>query len=186
MVVSCGDLPFDYLEFLVTFLGVPLFYVLGNHDRQGRDWGFPGGCTPIDGRVESLNGFRFAGLSGSMWYSGGDNQYTERQMRRRGRALSCKLRAGHLLGDSGPVVFVSHAPVGGVGDRPDPCHRGFEAFSGMISSHAPELWLHGHVHLYRRPENDASWDLARGSTRVVNAYRYRVLEIAGSHVTQVL
>jgi hypothetical protein len=29
-VISCGDLPFDYLEYIVTFLGVPLYYVLGN------------------------------------------------------------------------------------------------------------------------------------------------------------
>ena len=23
-IISCGDLPFDYLEYVVTFLGVPL------------------------------------------------------------------------------------------------------------------------------------------------------------------
>ena len=32
LVVSCGDLPFDYLEYLVTVLNVPLVYVPGNHD----------------------------------------------------------------------------------------------------------------------------------------------------------
>src|SRR5258708_10890199 len=32
LIVSCGDLPFDYLEFLVTSLAVPLLYVPGNHD----------------------------------------------------------------------------------------------------------------------------------------------------------
>ncbi|MGH3452683.1 MAG: metallophosphoesterase, partial [Haloechinothrix sp.] len=32
LVVSCGDLPFDYLEYLVTVLNVPLLYVPGNHD----------------------------------------------------------------------------------------------------------------------------------------------------------
>jgi hypothetical protein len=31
-VVSCGDLPFDYLEYVVTFLGAPVYYVLGNDD----------------------------------------------------------------------------------------------------------------------------------------------------------
>jgi uncharacterized protein len=31
-VISCGDLPFDYLEYVLTFLGVPVYYVLGNHD----------------------------------------------------------------------------------------------------------------------------------------------------------
>src|SRR5712671_74072 len=32
VILSCGDLPFDYLEFLVTRLAVPLLYVPGNHD----------------------------------------------------------------------------------------------------------------------------------------------------------
>lgn len=32
LVVSCGDLPFDYLESLVTLAGVPLVYIPGNHD----------------------------------------------------------------------------------------------------------------------------------------------------------
>jgi Icc-related predicted phosphoesterase len=32
LVVSCGDLPFDYLEYIVTVLSVPLLYVPGNHD----------------------------------------------------------------------------------------------------------------------------------------------------------
>jgi 3',5'-cyclic AMP phosphodiesterase CpdA len=32
VVVSCGDLPFEYLEYIVTVLSVPLLYVPGNHD----------------------------------------------------------------------------------------------------------------------------------------------------------
>jgi len=36
-VISCGDLPFDYLEYVLTFLGVPLYYVLGNHDPAPDD-----------------------------------------------------------------------------------------------------------------------------------------------------
>ena len=32
LVLSCGDLPFDYLEFIVSRLDVPLVYVPGNHD----------------------------------------------------------------------------------------------------------------------------------------------------------
>jgi calcineurin-like phosphoesterase family protein len=32
LVLSCGDLPFEYLEYIVTVLSVPLLYVPGNHD----------------------------------------------------------------------------------------------------------------------------------------------------------
>ena len=33
LVLGCGDLPFYYLEYIVTALDVPLYYVPGNHDR---------------------------------------------------------------------------------------------------------------------------------------------------------
>lgn len=36
LVVSCGDLPFEYLEYMVTILSVPLLYVPGNHDPDLR------------------------------------------------------------------------------------------------------------------------------------------------------
>ena len=32
LILGCGDLPYPYLENLLTFLNVPLFYVPGNHD----------------------------------------------------------------------------------------------------------------------------------------------------------
>ncbi|MBN1298348.1 MAG: metallophosphoesterase [Actinobacteria bacterium] len=31
-IISCGDLPCYYLEFIVSMLTKPLFYVMGNHD----------------------------------------------------------------------------------------------------------------------------------------------------------
>src|SRR3712207_4405883 len=55
-VISCGDLPFEYLEYVVTFLGVPVYYVLGNHDPAPDSPEHPGGCTPLDGRVVDAGG----------------------------------------------------------------------------------------------------------------------------------
>ena len=65
LVLSCGDLPFDYLEYLVSRLDVPVFYVPGNHDLglKPPDMTWmplrselqpvlgPEGCTNIDGRL---------------------------------------------------------------------------------------------------------------------------------------
>lgn len=175
-ILSCGDLPFDYLEYLVTFTNAPLFYVRGNHDPPESNGKFPGGCTPLDGRVEELGGHLLAGLSGCRWYSGGANQYTERQMRRRSRILSLRLSLKALSGQR-PVLFLSHAAPKDVGDASDPCHRGFDVFRDLTRRHSPSLWVHGHVHLYRREENSASHDALDGSTSVVNAYRYRILEV---------
>ena len=36
VVVSCGDLPFDYLEYVVSRLNVPVVYVPRTHDPDPR------------------------------------------------------------------------------------------------------------------------------------------------------
>ena len=173
-VISCGDLPFDYLEYVVTFLGVPVYYVLGNHDPAPDGPEHPGGCTPLDGQVVDAGGVALAGLSGSRLYSGGPNQYTEREMRRRALALSGRILVRGLLGGQAPRVFVTHAPPFGLGDREDRAHVGFESFLGLMDRHKPSLWLHGHVHLYG-PE--AQRVVGRGETKIVNVFGYRILEV---------
>ena len=117
LVLGCGDLPADYLEYVVTVTGSPLLYVPGNHDPDHRSrrmeaWavplaagasdrpaslglgaperegqGPPGGCTNVDGRVVEASGLVIAGLGGSHRYREGPNQYTQREMRRRARRL---------------------------------------------------------------------------------------------------
>jgi Icc-related predicted phosphoesterase len=179
--VSCGDLPFDYLEYIVTVLGVPLYYVLGNHDPDARK-ASPAGCTPLDGRVvDAGRGVLLAGLSGSPWYSGEPNQHTEGAMRLKARALSARVAWSRARGRGAPDAFVTHAPPFGLGDREDPAHVGFESFVGLIDRHAPLLWLHGHVHLYG-PEARASRETRRGSTQLVNVYGHRMLEIGSRKV----
>ena len=175
-VVSCGDLPFEYLEYVTTFSGAPLYYVLGNHDPD-ETTKTPGGCTPLDGRVvEAGGGLVLAGLSGSRLYSGGPNQRTEREMRRRALALSARVSCRRLLGKASPNVFVTHAPPFGLGDREDVCHTGFEAFLGLMDRHEPRTWLHGHVHLYG-PKEKEDREKRRGATKVVNVYGHRILEV---------
>src|SRR4028119_2261681 len=118
-VISCGDLPFDYLEYVLTFLGVPLYYVLGNHDPTPDGPEYPGGCTPLDGRVVEVGTgeerIPLAGLSGSPMYSGGPNQYTEGHMGLRAWELSARIIGRRLLGRSRPA---------GLGTQHPPCGRG--------------------------------------------------------------
>ncbi len=174
-VVSCGDLPFDYLEYIVTFLGVPVYYVLGNHDPGPEGPEYPGGCTPLDGRVvEVEDGMVLAGLSGSPLYSGGPNQYTGRQMRRRARALSVRVRCRGLVGRPKPRIFVTHSPPFGLGDGEDVAHVGFESFVDLIDRHQPLMWLHGHVHLYGPNQERVT---QKGATKIINVYGHRILEV---------
>lgn len=173
-VISCGDLPFSYLEYIVTFLGVPVYYVLGNHDPGPDSKERPGGCTPLDGEVVDVGGVTVAGLSGSRAYSYGPNQYTERQMCFRAWSLGARIWRRKLLGKPVPQIFVSHAPPFGLGDRKDRAHVGFEAYLDLIDRCEPDLWLHGHVHLYG--PNDFR-TTGRGRTKVINVYGYKILEV---------
>jgi Calcineurin-like phosphoesterase len=194
VVIACGDLPFDYLEYIVTVLNVPLLFVPGNHDpdlskRAPRadpaqlltpflpsymsDPPGPQGCTNLDGRVVDAAGLRFAGLGGSIRYSTGSNQYTETEMRRRALRLERNARRRGLARARTVDVLVTHASPAGVGDGDDPAHRGFAAFHRLIQRLSPELLVHGHVHPYGQPTNDH----CVGTTQVVNAVAYRLLEV---------
>jgi len=186
LIVSCGDLPFDYLEFLVTSLGVPLVYVPGNHDPNVKpiDTTFvaldhrvpipgPEGCDNVDGRIMEVQGLRVAGLGGSLRYKEGPNQYTQAQMR--WRALNLELRARLKRVRSGRKldVFITHAPPFGVTQSEDAAHVGFVAFDRIIEGLRPLLLLHGHVHPYGKSQAERR---ANG-TRIINAIPSRMIEI---------
>jgi len=71
MILGCGDLPYEYLEFLVSVLNVPLLYVPGNHDPQYDEQNPAAqadGCDILDQRVTRVKGLNLAGLGGSIRY----------------------------------------------------------------------------------------------------------------------
>jgi hypothetical protein len=195
LVISCGDLPFDYLEHVLALAKVPLLYVPGNHDPdlrprplQGSVLGMfksgppapgsegsggPEGCTNVDGRVADVAGLRVCGLGGSMRYSTGPNQYSEAEMRRRVRLMAAKARARHPVRPRAVDLFVAHSPLWGVGDEDDLAHRGFVAFHRLVRKLKPKVMVHGHIHPYGR----AHPDHRLASTRVINAVGRRVLEM---------
>lgn len=169
LVVACGDLPPEYLRYLVHAFEVPLFFVKGNHDiRFGKLP--PGGCTDLNGRLITFRGFRFLGLEGSMWYNGGPVQYTESQMQSRIRRLR------PLLWWRGGVdIVVTHAPPQGIHDGQDLCHQGFACFRWLIQKYRPPLFLHGHIHAHFQDDGERSSHLEH--TRVINTYGHTILEL---------
>jgi Icc-related predicted phosphoesterase len=184
LVLGCGDLPFYYLEFIVTMLGGPLFYVIGNHANAVNkryaprsEWEFPGGCENIDGRVVQYKGLLIAGLEGSMRYNDNpDYQYTEREMAWKVWQLAPSLLLNRLFHGRYLDVLITHAPPYGIHDKPDQCHQGFRAFLTLMDRFRPRYLIHGHVHVYNPLEKTDSDYLG---TRVINTYGYRKLEIDG-------
>ena len=168
LIISCGDLKSDYLSFLVTMSGKPLFYVHGNHDTDYK-YHPPWGCDCIDDAIVEYNGIRFLGLGGCLRYHPGRNQYTEAEMRRRIRRLSWRLKR---LG--GVDVVVTHAPPQGLGDGDDPAHWGFAALRTLLDKYHPTYLLHGHVHMSYGEVNRVR---EYGGTTLINTCERYVLEI---------
>jgi Icc-related predicted phosphoesterase len=169
LIISCGDLPPEYLAFLADAFGVPLYYVHGNHDirHQSRP---SGDCTNIHARLVRLRGINILGLEGSYWYNGGPHQYTESQM----RMMVWKLRPGIWL-KGGIDMVVTHAPPRHIHDQEDRCHRGFKIFRWLIDKYSPGFFVHGHIHF---DASDISLrETVVNSTRVINTCGYYLFEV---------
>jgi Icc-related predicted phosphoesterase len=193
LVVSCGDLTFEYLDYVASATNAPMIMVPGNHDpdlRGARSSDsdvlgppvaapepiLPEWCTSVDGRAVRTRGVVVAGLGGSMRYRPGPNQYTEREMSRRATLLQARVRMGRRRLAGGRVdVLLTHAAPQGVGDADDLCHRGFACFHRLVDRLRPRYLIHGHIHPYGQPRGDRRL----GSTIVVNAVSHRLLELPG-------
>jgi hypothetical protein len=205
-VLGCGDLPYYYLEYIVTLLDVPLYYVPGNHDRReqylsdGRIVHRAEGCEPLDQRAVALPAMTLAsrraargaeqpgprlllaGLGGSLRYNRDVGpQHTEAEMLGRVAGLAPGLAANRLRYGRFLDILVTHAPPRGIHDNNDPAHLGFQAFVRFMDIFQPRLLLHGHSHVYR---NDTVTNSRYKHTQVVNVYPYRLIEWepqAGAH-----
>lgn len=173
LILSCGDLPREYLEFLVTMGKCPLLYVKGNHDERFLS-DPPQGCICLDDTIFEYQGVRFLGLGGSYQYRDGALMFTEPQMKRRILKLLPQFLKYH-----GFDVLVTHAPARHLNDLESLPHRGFACFNWLMKHFQPAYFVHGHVHLnygYRLPRK-----CSYGSTQVINAYGYYEFEFHKDH-----
>ncbi len=169
LIVACGDLKQEYLEFLVTMGHAPLLYVPGNHDKGFINYP-PEGCECVDDDLMTVEGLRVAGLGGCMRYNLGVYQYTDQEMKRRVQKLDRKIRHA-----GGVDLIITHAPPRGYGDAQDNAHRGFEAFLPLLDKYKPQYLIHGHVH----PSygNRLPRSVRYGETIVYNAVGWHVIEL---------
>ncbi len=193
MVISAGDLPIEYLDFIVSTLNKPAFFVFGNHNltdfhryhttepARGKqescytEMQYSSGASYIGFRAVRAEELLIAGASGSMRYNDGLCQYTERQMKFRlmkliPRLLYNKLRYGRYLD-----ILVTHAAPRDIHDKSDPCHRGFRSFLWFMHRFKPKYLLHGHIHLYDMQDIRVS---RFEETTVINVYSHYILEFS--------
>ncbi|MBN2046051.1 MAG: metallophosphoesterase [Anaerolineales bacterium] len=179
LVISCGDLPYYYLEYVLDNLGVPLFFVHGNHDpeveisSQGEK-SYPWGARNMHRKFRMMDGFIFLGFEGSVHYSDARYQYPQWEVwlqvvGKIPRLLWNKLVHGRYLD-----VLITHSPAFQVGDNSDPAHVGFKAYRWLIQTFKPRYHFHGHIHIY---DHINFSPIQFKETIVVNACPYRVLDI---------
>lgn len=180
LIVGCGDLPFYYLEFVVSILNKPLYMVPGNHDApnqymsDGRVVHHAEGTVDLDGQVASENNLLLAGLGGSIRYRPtGEHQYTQGEMQRRVMALTPNLWWNRIRHGRFVDILIAHSPPKGIHDRVDLAHIGFVAFNDFIKHFRPRFLLHGHSHVYQ--PNTVTRTMV-GETEVINVYPYCLIE----------
>ncbi|MDR2601120.1 MAG: metallophosphoesterase [Spirochaetaceae bacterium] len=191
LVLGAGDLPLDYLEFIVSSLNKPLHFVFGNHNLEEFDY-YTGkklevnfeeeqkvcyqgiGAEHISGKVKKEEGLIIAGLGGSMLYNNGKNQWSEFGMKMQilrmlPALLFNKLRYGRYLD-----ILLTHASPLGIHDKPDLCHKGFKCFLDFMRIFKPKYLIHGHIHLYDSSEERST---KYCDTYVVNVYSHYIIEV---------
>lgn len=189
LILSAGDLPMEYIDFVVSSLNKPAYFVFGNHNLK--DFSFYHQTNPYKNATPNWNlehfhgavyaGFKtvrcgdllIAGASGSMLYNNGQCQYTDFQMKCKlikliPNLILNKIRYGRYLD-----IFLTHAPPEGIHDKTDRCHKGFKCYKWFIKKFKPKYQIHGHIHLYSLQDIRCTKFC---DTEIINAYSYYILE----------
>lgn len=198
LVLSAGDLPIRYYDYITTIMAKDLYYVYGNHNLEFFNQNMKhskavdylsisqsgnvkienespnGGGIILDGHCiyDKKRDLILMGLGGSMLYNYGSSQYTEMQMRTRIMKLIPRLLYNKKRYGRYLDILITHAPPFGIGDGEDLCHKGFECFLTFMEKYKPKYLLHGHVHLF---DENAPRETVYKDTTVINIYKNYIL-----------
>ncbi len=183
LVLSAGDLPNEYLEYIVSMLNRPIVSVAGNHDKSDlpQERGALRYATEQKGSLGQIRfrftkecGLRILGLPGCIRYNNGQNQYSDAWMTFRILVMLPRLLVQRLIFGRSVDIILAHSPPRGIHDGGDPAHVGFSAYRWLIRLAKPHYFIHGHVHLYDIQELR---EIEYYGTKVVNVYGHRVLTL---------
>jgi Icc-related predicted phosphoesterase len=188
-ILSAGDLPLNYLDFIISNLNKPLFFIFGNHHTEDlRYYKKTGniqllqeveeylGCGAIylGSRVKKEGNFIVAGFGGSMLYNNGPNQFTNFEMYIEILKIIPGLLWNRIVYGRFLDVLLTHAPPKGIHDKNDKCHTGFNSFLWFMKTFKPKYLVHGHTHLYDLNDiRSTKWK----KTTVINAYSHYVIDL---------
>ncbi len=180
LILGCGDLPYPYLENLLTFLNIPLMYVPGNHDPvydMANHLAHVEGGSNLDLKLARYKRFLIGGFGGSILYRpDGTNQYTQneayfRAFRMLPRLLLNRANYGRALD-----ILITHSPPFGIHDEESQAHQGLRAINWLLKVAKPRYHFHGHTHFQRR--NLSPSETNHGFTKVMNIFPYKIIEVS--------
>jgi Icc-related predicted phosphoesterase len=178
LILGCGDLPYPYLENLLTFLNVPLFYVPGNHDpiyNSDNTLAHAEGATNIDLKVVRFKKFLIGGLGGSIQYRpDGTNQYSQTEAFLRAFHMLPRLFLNQINYGRPLDILITHSPPFGIHDEDTLAHQGLKAINWLLRIAKPRYHFHGHTHFQRR--NLSPSETTHDLTKIMNVFPYKVIE----------
>jgi Icc-related predicted phosphoesterase len=186
VAIGCGDLPYPYLEYVISMLDVPLYYVHGNHvtaieialdEIRLHPWGGVNMHRKVV--YDKTHDLLIGGIEGSLRYNKGPKQYSQFQMWLMVLEMVPKLLLNRMRYGRSLDCFITHSPAAGIHSESDHAHRGVHAFRWLLRWFSPQLHVHGHVHLYL-PNQFRETNFH--NTRVLNAYGYIELELVPKRV----
>ena len=179
VILGCGDLPYHYLENLLTMLNVPLFYVPGNHDpnyNPENALAHVEGGSNLDLKGIRYKKFLIGGFGGSVRYRpNGTNQHSQtdaylRALRMFPRLWLNRIRYGRALD-----ILITHSPPFGIHDEETQAHRGLKAINWLLRVGKPRYHFHGHTHFQRG--NLSPSETVHGLTKIINVFPYKIIEV---------
>jgi len=179
LILGCGDLPYPYLENLISFLNIPLFYVPGNHDpiynpQDPRT--YAEGGSNLDLKLVRHKQLLIGGLGGSILYRpDGTNQYTQTEAYYRAYKLLPRLLLNKQNHGRALDILITHSPPFGIHDEETQAHQGLKAINWLIRVAKPRYHFHGHTHFQRRNLSPA--ETVSDQTKIINIFPYKVVDI---------
>lgn len=180
LILGCGDLPYPYLENLLTMLNVRLMYVPGNHDPNynlENQLAHVEGGINLDLKLVRYKKFLIGGFGGSIRYRpDGTNQHTQMEAYLRAFSMLPRLMLNRMNYGRALDILITHSPPFGIHDEESLAHQGLKAINWLLQVAKPRYHFHGHTHFQRR--NLSPSETILGLTRIINIYPYKILEVS--------
>lgn len=179
-IISCGDLPYYYLDYLVSMSNKDLYYVRGNHAHkveigEKRKSSGPQGARDLHMKVSRTHdGITLAGIEGSLLYNYGPHQYSQAQMWNMVFKLVPALFINYMRYNRFLDILVTHAPPWQINDQKDLPHQGIKAFRWFLEVFRPRYHLHGHTQEFLNKKN---MQTKFADTDVINVTGYKIINL---------